>query len=102
MRTSMKMLPLVCAALLAGSSPAGAQADFQWHGPIPTGQRIEIKGVNGDIRAVASSTNEVEVTATRSAIRSNPADVHFEVVPNAGGVTICAVYPSAPGREPNR
>jgi len=41
------------------------------------------------------------VTAARSARRSNPADVRIEVVPHAGGVTICAVYPTVPGREPN-
>jgi hypothetical protein len=83
-------------------SPATAQSDFQWHGPIATGQSIEIKGINGDVRATIASTNEVDVTATRTARRSNPASVRFEVVPHAGGVTICAVYPDAPGREPNR
>src|SRR5262249_6925117 len=33
---------------------------------------------------------------------SNPAEVRIEVVPHASGVTICAVYPSADGDEPNR
>jgi hypothetical protein len=28
--------------------------------------------------------------------------VRIEVVPHAGGVTICAVYPAPPGREPNQ
>ena len=41
------------------------------------------------------------MTATRSARRSNPADVRFEVVPHAGGVTICAVYPTASDQPPN-
>jgi hypothetical protein len=82
-------------------SPAAAQSDFQWHGPVTTGQSIEIKGVNGDVRATLGSTTEVEVTATRTARRSNPTDVRFEVVPHAGGVTICAVYPDVPGRERN-
>jgi hypothetical protein len=86
---------------LAGAAPADAQ-DFQWRGQLGSGQAIEIKGVNGDVRATASSSGDVEVTATRTARRSNPAEVRIEVVPHAGGVTICAVYPNVPGKEPNQ
>jgi len=90
------------AALLVvfAAARTGAQ-DFQWRGQLSSGQAIEIKGVNGDVRATASSSGDVEVAATRTARRSNPADVRIEVVPHSGGVTICAVYPSAPGKEPN-
>src|SRR5947208_15441845 len=76
--------------------------DFQWRGQLSSGQSIEIKGVNGDVRATASSSGDVEVSATRTARRSNPADVRVEVVPHAGGVTICAVYPTVPGKVPNQ
>jgi hypothetical protein len=95
---------LACAgaALLAGSSLIRAQADFQWRGRLASGQAIEIKGVNGSVHAVAANTNEVEVTAVRTARRSDPASVRIEVVPHAGGMTICAVYPDVSGREPNR
>src|SRR6266849_5135126 len=79
-----------------------AQSDFQWRGQLTSGQTLEVKGVNGDVRAVPSSTTDVEVTATKSALRSNPASVRIEVLPHPGGVTICAVYPDVPGREPNR
>jgi hypothetical protein len=87
---------------LAFAAPAAAQSsDFEWRGQMAPGQGIEIKGINGSVRAVVARGNEVEVTATRTARRSNPADVRFEVVPHAGGVTICAVYPAAPGQPPN-
>jgi hypothetical protein len=88
-------------AVWLGASQAAAQADFQWRGQVASGQSIEIKGINGDVRASASSSSDVEVTAVRTARRSNPADVRIEVVPHARGVTICAVYPTVPGREPN-
>src|SRR4051812_6604039 len=88
-------------ALLIGSTVV-AQQDFQWRGRVAQGQSIEIKGVNGGVHAVPANTNEVEVTAVRSARRSNPESVRFEVVPHAGGVTVCAVYPDVSGREPNR
>ena len=81
-------------------SPASAQ-DFRWHGSIPQGQTIEIKGVNGDIHADASGSNEVEVVADKHARRDDPASVQIQVVPHAGGVTICAVYPSRDGARPN-
>jgi hypothetical protein len=88
-------------ALVCGSN-AAAQANFEWHGQLVSGQTIEIKGINGDVRATASSSGDAGVTATKTARRSNPGDVRIEVVPHAGGVTICAVYPNAPGRDANR
>jgi len=82
--------------------PAVAEAqDFNWRGSVNQGQSIEIKGVNGDVRAEPAGGNQVEVVATRTARRDDPASVTFDVVPHAGGVTICAVYPSREG-QPNR
>ena len=89
------------AAVLLLSTPAWAQQDFRWHGSVAQGRAVEIKGVNGDIRAEPSGSNEVEVEAIKTARRDNPADVRIEVVPHAGGVTICAVYPSRDGAKPN-
>jgi hypothetical protein len=72
--------------------------DFHWKGRIPAGQAIEIRGINGGIRAAAGSGPEVEVTAVKHAHKSNPDDVKIEVVTHAdGGVTICAVYPGRHG-----
>ena len=101
MRTTMTIAVAAGLTTLLHVSPAAAQGDFRWNGRLTSGQAIEIKGINGDVRATASSTGDVEVTASRTARRGNPADVRIEVVPHAGGVTICAVYPTVPGREPN-
>jgi hypothetical protein len=98
---SLKHAALAGIAALAMAAPAAAQNDFEWRGQMAAGQSIEIKGINGSVRAVAATGNEVEVTATRSARRSNPAEVRFEVVPHAGGVTVCALYPSPQGRPAN-
>src|SRR5262245_26060509 len=89
-------------ALCISASPAAAQAPFQWRGQLAAGQSIEIKGINGDVRATTSSSPEVEVAAARSAYRSDPDEVRIEVVPHSGGVTICAVYPAPPGSDPNQ
>ena len=74
---------------------AGAQ-DFNWHGRIAAGKRLEVKGVNGDVRAVLASGAEAVVNATKRARRSDPEDVKIEVIEHADGVTICAVYPTPP------
>src|SRR5678815_2776640 len=102
--TQATLLSLAVTGGLAVASvvPAAAQNDFQWRGRLSAGQAIEIKGINGDVSASPSSSGDVEVTASKSARRSNPAEVRIEVVPTSKGVTICAVYPDAPGKEPNR
>lgn len=67
--------------------------DFSWSGAIRPGQVLEVVGVNGPITAVAASGDRAEVTATKRARHSDPAEVRIEVVEHAGGVTLCAVYP---------
>jgi len=102
MRSSLSVLTTGAALAIACAAPATASAqDFRWHGLISPGQSIEIKGVNGDIRADPSGGNEVEVTAEKRAQRDNPDSVQIQVVPNGGSVTICAVYPSRDGSRPN-
>jgi hypothetical protein len=89
--------PLILTAIALGAWPVTAHAqDFRWHGRIATGKRIEVKGVNGDVRAVAATGTEVVVTAAKRARRSDPDDVKIEVIEHDGGVTICAVYPTPP------
>ena len=83
-----------------GAATAAAQ-DFTWAGAIPQGRAIEIKGVNGDVRAEPSGSNQVEVVAVKSSQRDDPASVRIEVVPHDGGVTICSVYPAREGSRPN-
>jgi hypothetical protein len=94
----MRVPPLVLVAVAAGgvlpTRAVSAQGEFHWKGKIPAGQTIEIKGVNGDVTAMAG-TGEVEVSAVKSAQRSDPDEVKIAVVPHGAGVTICAVYPNS-------
>jgi len=85
----------VAGATLAATARAGSDGeDFRWQGRLAAGQQVEIKGVNGDVEAVASTGDAVEVLAVKSGRRSDPSEVKIEVVPHAGGVTLCAVYPA--------
>jgi hypothetical protein len=94
-----------CVAVLAlAVAPAafGAEAEaFTWSGRVAKGQQVEIKGVNGAITVEATTGDSVELRALRSAQRSDPAAVQIKVVEHAGGVTICALYPTPDGERPN-
>lgn len=76
--------------------------DFAWRGRVAAGKTIEVKGVNGGIVAEGTTGNEVVVTATKRARRSDPDDVQIEVIEHEDGITICAVYPTPRGERPNR
>ncbi len=82
--------------------PVPSSDELPWSGAIAEGDRIEIKGVIGDVRALAAAGSTTEVSATKSGRTSDPSQVTFAVVEHAGGVTICAVYPTPPGEPPNQ
>jgi hypothetical protein len=88
------------AATLAVPVAAAMAEDWRWDGRVAPGQSVEIKGVNGEIKAAPAAGDRVEVTAVKKSRRSDPASVQIQVVEHAGGVTICAVYPSR-GGQPN-
>lgn len=100
MRRFLLSVGLIAATGLI-ATPALAQTDFEWTGQLAPGQSIEIVGVNGSIRAAAARGGNIAVTAVKTAGRSNPAEVRFETVPHAGGVTVCAIYPAPAGERPN-
>src|SRR2546430_6579592 len=100
MRVSLPALLAGAACLDLVPQAATGQSEFHWKGKVASGKAIEIKGVNGDVRAVAGSgVGDVEVTAVKHARRSDPDDVKIEVVQHEDGVTICAVYPGDGRRE---
>lgn len=76
----------LCAALAAAQ-------DFRWNKAPAAGQTVEIRGINGTISVEEGA---FEVTATKKGAKA--ATVTIEAVEHAGGVTICAVYPSTEGR----
>jgi DUF4097 and DUF4098 domain-containing protein YvlB len=81
--------------------PMQSAEQFRWAGRVAQGKSIEIKNINGDISAEPASGDELEVTAGKSARRSDASQVEIKVVEHAGGVTICAVYPSDDAGSPN-
>jgi hypothetical protein len=98
----VKTARIIGAAAVALLAPLGAlhaqvaspdAAHWSWRGSVAAGRTLEIKGVNGSVRAEAGTGSQVEVTAEKTARHDDPADVRIEVVEHDGNVTICAVYP---------
>jgi hypothetical protein len=99
-----RTIPAALILLLCGAGLAAAQQPnpFVWNGIVTAGQTLEIKGVNGSVRAEPATGAQAEVTAVKRGRRSDPASVSVQVVGNpGGGVTICAVYPSVSGGQQN-
>ncbi len=69
---------LLASALTVGASTewsstvVAQQAPFRWQGQLAAGQTIEVRGINGDIRATGVPGADAEVTAVkqRAAFRS--------------------------------
>jgi len=91
----MRTLVTVAALCLTALATAAAQ-DFNWHGRIAAGKRLEVKGVSGDVRAILATGAETVVNARKHARRSDPDEVEIRVVESDDGITICAVYPTPP------
>lgn len=87
------VLPLLLAGLLLPGQQIPNQGSFEWHGPVARGSFIEIRGINGNVRAAPSSSGEVEVVA-KVAGEEAPSSVQVRLMRhNSGAVTICSVFP---------
>lgn len=85
----------------SSAAVSAQQAPFRWQGQLAAGQTIEVRGINGNIRAIGVPGADVDVTAVKRARRSDPNSVQINVVPHGNGVTICAVYPTSSGSQRN-
>lgn len=91
-------------ARLAQQQPAAgrgaSQEDFRWTGRLSRGQEIEIRGIVGDVTAVAASGDQVEVVGRR--VGEDAHRVRIEVVESGEGVVVCAIYPRSGDWSGNR
>ena len=94
---------LVALGALGCSDSTGParEATFEWSGTVESGDVVEIKGINGGIRALPALGDEVRVVATKRGEDDDPGSVRIDIVEHDGGVTVCAVYPDVPGQPAN-
>ena len=87
------------AALLAPAAPLAAQARqterdaFTLSERVPAGAWIRVRNINGEMRVRASSSDKVEISATKSWRRGDPKDVRIETRKGSdGSILVCALW----------
>lgn len=98
------LLSLAFARGTAASPSTGSgnhAPDFEWSGTLNAGQTLWIKNVNGSIHAEPSTGKEVQITAIKTARRSDPSEVRIEVSKSSDGIAICTIYPAPFGSPEN-
>jgi hypothetical protein len=71
------------------------QSDRTWtlSERVPAGQWIRVRNVNGDLHVRASSTDKVEIVATKSWRRGDPREVRIETKRSSdGSILVCAFW----------
>src|SRR5204862_6506601 len=98
MRVCTVALFMVGAVAVGTTRQAAAQNEFHWKGPVAAGKAIEIKGGNGDVRAIAGS-GDAEVAAVKHPRPRDPDAGKTEGVEEGDGGTSGAGGPGAGGRR---
>lgn len=102
MRTRWLTITAALATLVSAGTALGQNDDtFRWSGVIAAGKTLEVRGVNGDIEATGAAGTTAEVVARKKGEDDDPGVVRIEVVEDAEGVLLCAVYPSPRGEPAN-
>ncbi|HXT18898.1 MAG TPA: hypothetical protein VN706_24950 [Gemmatimonadaceae bacterium] len=96
MKRSLAALTLIATIGLPAAGQTRQSGDgFNWTGRVPAGRWIHVKNLNGPITVGASTSDNVEVVATKHWRRGDPSVVHFFNEKNGDDVTICAVWGDA-------
>lgn len=92
--SSILYVASILSAVSASSALSAQETDreFKWSKALAAGKTLEVKGINGGIRASAATGREASVAGVKRWRRGDPADVEIKVVEHADGVTICAVW----------
>ncbi len=95
----LQRLILGAALVVPASAPLVAQSRqtqrdaFTLSERVPSGSWIRVRNVNGEIRVRASTSDKVEVSATKTWRRGDPADVRIESkTASDGSILVCAIW----------
>ena len=93
------MATFVMAAPAVRLTSGTHRADYEWSARLDAGALLEIKAVTGNIRVTRSSDDRFVVHAVAEGTDSDR--IRYEAVEHQGGVTLCSVFPAAPGKPAN-
>lgn len=84
---------LLAPALLAAQDRQTQRDAFTMSERVPDGEWIRVRNLNGDVRVHASSSDKVEISATKSWRRGDPKDVRIEMRKSSdGSILVCALW----------
>ena len=91
---ALLLLPATLAPATLAAQDRQAQRDaFSLNERVPAGQWIRVRNLNGAIHVRASSSDHVEITATKEWRRGDPKDVRIETKRAAdGSILVCAFW----------
>lgn len=90
-----RTIRLGMATLMVAGFAAGVEAQeetFEWQGAIESGQRLEVRGISGDIVASLASGSTAEVVAVKDGRKRDFDDVEILMFEDRDGIVVCAVY----------
>jgi hypothetical protein len=91
-RYTLLVLLLAPAALSAQDRQTQRDA-FTLNERVPAGQWIRVRNINGGLRVHPSTSDRVEITATKSWRRGDPQDVRIETKRSSdGSILVCAFW----------
>ncbi len=95
-------LVTACADGVGPGDPDPDDLEVEWRGTLPVSGLVEIKGVNGRIEIERATGDETVIAFTKRGPDSDQVRIVAVEYADGAGVTICAVYPSVPGKRENR
>ncbi|MDB4882840.1 MAG: hypothetical protein JWL95_1606 [Gemmatimonadetes bacterium] len=90
--TALGALLLFLAPAALSAQDRQSERAFTLNERVPNGAWIRVRNVNGEIRVGASSSDRVEITATKSWRRGNPRAVRIESRKSSDGSILVCVY----------
>ncbi len=88
----MKSIGILAMFFAALTAPAQGTATFEWKGTIQAKQTLEIRNINGDIKAETAPGPDVEISVRIVGTRPDPGAIRINVVQHDGGILVCTIY----------
>ena len=86
-------LTMLAPAVLSAQSRQSDRDAFTLSERVPAGQWIRVRNLNGELRVRASTSDKVEITATKTWRRGDPKDVRIETKKSSdGSILVCALW----------
>ena len=84
---------LLAPAVVSAQTRQNQRDAFTLSERVPAGQWIRVRNVNGEMRVRASTSDKVEITATKTWRRGDPKDVSIETKKASdGSILVCAIW----------